>query len=139
MSGWRKLKQRMFDLDTFYPLEDLRLCVWILVITTYEGGIQVGCMVLGEMQYIPSIWKFREILWFYNRKKIDESSHSRIQHLINRLEWEKYKYAYVFMFWATKDFACGDYLNRIGISVKRGQGHDSGLSSYGEEDVNRVR
>jgi hypothetical protein len=150
MSGWRNLKQRMLDLDTFYHLEGLRLYVGIMLNATYEGGVQVGCVVLGERQYIQSIRKFREGLWFYNRKKIDEYSHSRIQPSIKRLESEKYEYGYVFTFRPTKDFACGDYLNWMGMSVKEDgcddsggdqldDRADSGMSSCGEKDVNQER
>ncbi|MGD6849262.1 hypothetical protein [Rossellomorea aquimaris] len=50
MSRWRNLNQLTFDyLDTFYPL--------------YEGGVQLGCVVLVESQYIRSIGKFREDLF----------------------------------------------------------------------------
>jgi hypothetical protein len=48
MSGWRKIKQKILELDTFYHLEYLLLYVWILLNATYQGGVQVGCVVLEK-------------------------------------------------------------------------------------------
>ncbi|TMU85868.1 hypothetical protein FGG79_11775 [Bacillus sp. BHET2] len=155
MSGWRKLEQEMLDLETFYHPEDLRLYVWILLNATYQGGVQVGGVVLGERQYIRSIRKLREDLWYYNGKKIDEYSNSRIQRSIKRLEEcgllkaEKFQHGFVFTLRPTKDHTCVDYLEWMGMSVKEDRGDDSGddqpeegagsgMSPYGEKDVNRV-
>ncbi|NMH67902.1 hypothetical protein HF072_03770 [Bacillus sp. RO3] len=52
MSGWRKLEQEMVEMETFYLPEDLRLYVWILLNATYQGGVQIGGVVLGERQYV---------------------------------------------------------------------------------------
>jgi hypothetical protein len=92
---------------------------------TYQGGVQVGGVVLGERQYVRSLRKLREDLWFYNGKKIDEYSHSRIQRSIKRLEkdgWlkaEKYEHGYVFTLRPMKDFACGEYLSGMGMSKRK--------------------
>jgi hypothetical protein len=71
MSGLRKLKHRMLDLDTFYHLEDLLLYVWILLNALDEDGVQVGCVVPAERKNIRMIRKFGENLWYCNGKKID--------------------------------------------------------------------
>jgi hypothetical protein len=156
MNGWRKLEQGVLDMETFHHPEDLRLYVLILLNATHQGGIQVGGVVLGERQYVRSLRKLREDLWFYNGKKIDEYSHSRIQRSIKRLEkcgWlkaEKYEHGYVFTLRPTKDFACGEYLSWMGMSNKEEEreesggdqpddGAGSGGSSCGEKDVNGVR
>ncbi|MCA1063871.1 hypothetical protein QTG56_01415 [Rossellomorea sp. AcN35-11] len=156
MNGWRKLEQEILDLETFHHPEDLRLYVWILLNATYQGGVQVGGVVLGERQYIRSLRKLREDLWFYNGKKIDEYSNSRIQRSIKRLEecgWlkaEKFQHGYVFTLRPTKDFTCSEYLSWMGMSGKEDGSDDSGgdqpddgagsgVSSCGEEDVNQVR
>jgi hypothetical protein len=156
MNGWRKLEQGVLDMETFHHPEDLRLYVLILLNATHQGGIQVGGVVLGERQYVRSLRKLREDLWFYNGKKIDEYSHSRIQRSIKRLEkcgWlkaEKYEHGYVFTLRPTKDFACGEYLSWMGMSNKEEEreesggdqpddGAGSGGSSYGEKVVKQVR
>jgi hypothetical protein len=156
MNGWRKLETGMLDKETFHHPEDLRLYVLILLNATYQGGVQVGGVVLGERQYVRSLRKLREDLWFYNGKKIDEYSHSRIQRSIKRLErdgWlkaEKYEHGYVFTLRPTKDFACGEYLSWMGMSKKEegreesggdqpDDGAGSGGSSCGEKDVKQVR
>ncbi|BCB04076.1 hypothetical protein [Bacillus sp. KH172YL63] len=156
MNGWRKLETGMLDKETFHHPEDLRLYVLILLNATYQGGVQVGGVVLGERQYVRSLRKLREDLWFYNGKKIDEYSHSRIQRSIKRLErdgWlkaEKYEHGFVFTLRPTKDFACGEYLSWMGMSKKEegreesggdqpDDGAGSGKSSCGNKDVNGVR
>jgi hypothetical protein len=123
MSRWRNLNQWTFDLDTFYPLY-----LWIVLNPMYEGGVQLGCVVLVERQYIRSIGKFREDLFF----KV------RMRHFCKRLESEKYEYGGVNTFKRMNDFACGDYFHWMGMSVKKGC-DDSGRSSCGEKHVNRVR
>ncbi|MGG3916029.1 hypothetical protein [Rossellomorea vietnamensis] len=156
MNGWRKLETGMLDKETFHHTEDLRLYVLILLNATHKGGVQVGGVVLGERQYVRSLRKLREDLWFYNGKKIDEYSHSRIQRSIKRLErdgWlkaEKYEHGYVFTLRPTKDFACGEYLRWMGMSKKEEEreesggdqpddGAGSGGPSCGEMDVKQVR
>ncbi|MGD6958243.1 hypothetical protein ACQCWA_10965 [Rossellomorea aquimaris] len=135
MSRWRNLNQWTFDLDTFYPLY-----LWIVLNPMYEGGVQlIGCVVLVERQYIRSIGKFREDLFF----KV------RMWPFCKRLESDKYEYGGVYTFKPMNDFACGDYFYWIGMSVKKSYDDsgidqldnkaDSGMSSCGEKHVNRVR
>ncbi|UXH43976.1 hypothetical protein N5C46_20430 [Rossellomorea vietnamensis] len=94
MSRWRNLNQWMFDLDTFYHLN-----LWILLNAMYEGGVQLGCVVLGERPYIRSIGKIREDLFF----KV------RMRPFCKRLESKKYEYEDVFKFKPMNDLACVDY------------------------------
>ncbi|MGM0853474.1 MAG: hypothetical protein ACQEWI_12815 [Bacillota bacterium] len=134
MSRWRNLNQWMFDLDTFY-----HLYLWIVLNAMYEGGAQLGCVVLGERQYIRSIGKIREGLFF----KV------RMRPFCKRLESEKYEYGGVYTFKPMNDFACGDYFYWMEMSVKKGcddsgidqldNKADSGMSSCGEKHVNRIR
>ncbi|WP_282139185.1 hypothetical protein [Rossellomorea aquimaris] len=104
MSRRRNLNQCMFDLDTFY-----HLYLWILLNAMYEGGVQLGCVVLGEMPYIRSIGKFREDLLF----KV------RMWPFCKRLKSEKYEYGGVNTFKSMNDLACGDYVYWMEKSVKR--------------------
>jgi hypothetical protein len=99
MSIWKNFNQWMFDLDTPYHLEGLHLYVWILLNAMYEGGVQLGCVVLGERQCIQSIGKFREDLFF----KV------RMRSICKRLESEKYVYGGVYTFKPMNDFAYGDH------------------------------
>jgi hypothetical protein len=133
MDRWRNLNQWMFDLDTFY-----HLYLWILLNATYEGGVQLMCLVLSERQYIRSIEKIRDDLFF----KV------RMRSFCKRLDSEKYKYGGVYTFKSMNDFACVDYFYWRGMSVKRDVmilgltsllRADSGRSSCGEKHVNRVR
>jgi hypothetical protein len=64
MDRWRNLNQWIFDLDTIN-----HLYLWILLNAMYEGRVQLGCVMIGERQYIPSIGKFRENLFFKVRMK----------------------------------------------------------------------
>ncbi|MEI2666121.1 hypothetical protein [Rossellomorea sp. LJF3] len=104
MSRWRKLNHWMLDLDTFYHLYLL-----ILLNAMYEGGVQLGCVVLGERPYIRSIGKIREDLFF----KV------RMRPFCKRLESKKYEYEDVFKFKPMNGFVCADYFYWMRISVKR--------------------
>jgi hypothetical protein len=81
MDRWRNLYQSMFDLDTFY-----HLYLWILLNAMYEGRVQLGCVVLGERQYIRSIEKFREGRFF----------RARWRTFCKWLDSEKYEYGDVY-------------------------------------------
>jgi hypothetical protein len=139
MRRWRNFNQWMFDLDTFYRLEVLHLYVWILLNAMYEGGVQLGCVVLGERQYIRSIGKFREDLSFTVRKRS----------FYKWLDSEKFEYGGVYTFKSMNDLTCGDYVYWMEKSVKKGcvdsgidrlnDKADSGLSLRGKKHVNRVR
>lgn len=134
MSRWRNINQWMFDLDTFYHLD-----LWILLNAMYDGGVQLGCVVLGEGNYIRSIGRTREDLFF----KV------RIRPFCKRLESERYEYGGVYMFKSMYDLGCVDYVFWMEKSVKKGCNDsgidqldnkaDSGMSSCGEKHVNRVR
>ncbi|MCC5801838.1 hypothetical protein [Rossellomorea vietnamensis] len=133
MSRWRKLNQWMLDLDTFYHLYLL-----ILLNAMYEGGVKLGCVVLGERQYIRSIGKIREDMFF----KV------KMRSFCKRLESKKYEYEDVFKFKPMHDFACVDYFCWMRMSVKRDVlilgltsliKADLGMYSCGEKHVNRVR
>ncbi|MGM0852615.1 MAG: hypothetical protein ACQEWI_08385 [Bacillota bacterium] len=121
MSGWRKLEKDIVDTEIFHHPEDIRLYVWILSKATHKAGVQVGGVVLGERQYIRSIGKLQEDLWFFNGKKKDEYTTSRIQRSIKRLEkcgWlkaEKFKHGFIFTVRPVKDPECGEYLKWMGI------------------------
>jgi hypothetical protein len=104
MSRWRKLNHWMLDLDTFYHLYLL-----ILLNAMYEGGVQLGCVVLGERPYIRSNGKIRGNLFF----KVS------IRPFCKRLESEKHEYENVFKFKPMKGFAFADYFYWMRISVKR--------------------
>ncbi|KAA0562266.1 hypothetical protein F0342_17770 [Bacillus sp. CH30_1T] len=129
MSRWSNLNQWMFDLDTFYPLY-----LWIVLNAMYVGGVQLGCVMLGERPYIRSIGKFRETLFYKVR-------------MWPFCKWMEYGSVYTFK--PMNDLACGHYFYWIGMSVKKGYDDsgidqldnkaDSGLSSCGEKHVNRVR
>lgn len=129
MSGWRKLEKVMVDTEIFHHPEDIRLYVWILLHATHTGGVQVGDVVLGERQYIRSIGKLQEDLWFYNGKKKDAYTASRIQRSIKRLEkydWlkaEKFQHGFIFTVRPVKDPLCGEYLKWMGIPME-GKGDD---------------
>jgi hypothetical protein len=85
----------------FHHTEDLRIYLWILLKSKEEAGYEGG-YYLKKGQYISSLGKLKDYLWFYNGKKKDEYSLSRIQRSIKRLEkygWiraEKMAYGYVF-------------------------------------------
>ncbi|MEG9295926.1 hypothetical protein V6B33_05675 [Mangrovibacillus sp. Mu-81] len=85
----------------FYHTEDLRIYLWVLFHAREEAGYEGG-FYLEKGQYIQSISELKDRLWFYNGKKKDEYSKSRIQRSIKRLErcgWiraEKMQYGYVF-------------------------------------------
>ncbi|WP_341356787.1 hypothetical protein [Rossellomorea sp. y25] len=121
-------------MDTFN-----HLYMWILLNALYEGGVQLGCVALGERPYIRSIGKFREDLFY----KV------RMWPFCKRLKSEKYEYGDVFTVKPMNDFSCGDCFYRIGLSVKKGYDDsgidrldneaDSGMSSCGEKHVNQVR
>lgn len=104
MSRWRNLNQWMFDLDTFY-----HLYLWILLNAMYEGGVQLGCLVLGERPYIRLIGQIREDLFF----KV------KMRPFCKRLGSKKYGYGSVCTFKAMNDFACVDYFYWMRMSVKR--------------------
>lgn len=134
MSRWRNLKQWMFDLHTFYHLD-----LWILLNAMYEGGVQLGRVVLGEGNYFRSIGRTREDLFL----KV------RIRSFCKRLESERYEYGGVYTFKPMNDFAlCGLFLldedvcqkgcDDSGIDQLDNKA-DSGMSSCGEKHVNRVR
>ncbi|MGD6849258.1 hypothetical protein [Rossellomorea aquimaris] len=109
MSRWRNLNQWIFDINKFYHQEGLQLYLWILLNTMYEGGVQLGCVVLGERLYMRAIRKFREDLFY----KV------RIWPFCKWFESEKYKYGRVYTFKKMNDLACGDYFYWIGMSVKK--------------------
>ncbi|MCA1057565.1 hypothetical protein LCL96_01370 [Rossellomorea aquimaris] len=111
MSRWRNLNKWISDLSTFYYLY-----LWILLNAMYEGGVQLGCVVLGERPYIRSIGKIREDLFL----KV------RMRPFCKRLESEKYEYGGVYTFKSMNDLACGDYVYWIKIFVKKGC-YDSGI------------
>ncbi|WP_226673467.1 hypothetical protein [Rossellomorea aquimaris] len=139
MSRCRKLNQWKFDLDTFYHLKGLHLYVWILLNAIYEGGVHLGCVVLGKRLYIRSIVKFREALIF----KVRMRSYCR------RFESYEYEYGGVNAFKLMNDFVCEGYFYLMGMSVKKGcddsgiiqlnDKADSGVSSCDEKHVNWVR
>jgi hypothetical protein len=134
MDRWRNLNQRIFDWDTFN-----HLYMWILLNAMYESRVQLGCVVVGERQYISSIGKYREDLFFKVRMKP----------FCKRLDSKKYEYGGVYTFKPMNDFACGNHFYWMGMSVKKGcddsgidrpnDKADSGVSSCGEKHVNRVR
>ncbi|RBP00198.1 hypothetical protein [Rossellomorea aquimaris] len=156
MSGWRKLEKDMVETEIFHHPEDIRMYVWILIHATHKDGVQVGDVVLREGQYIRSIGKLQEDLWFYNGKKKDAYATSRIQRSIKRLEkcgWlkaEKFKHGFIFTVRPVKDPKCGEYLKWMGIpmEVKGDDGStddqpDEGagtlLSSVRESDMKEER
>ncbi|PFG05240.1 hypothetical protein [Bacillus sp. es.034] len=134
MDRWRNLNQWIFDLDTFN-----HLYMWILLNAIYDGEVQLGCVVLGEMPFIRSIGKFREDLLYKER----------MWPFCKWLESENYKYGSVYTFKSMNDLACGDYVYWMNILIKKGcydsginrlnDKADSGMSSCGEKHVNRVR
>jgi hypothetical protein len=79
-------------LVTFYLLY-----LWILLNAMYDGGVQLGCVVLGESQYIRSIGKFREDLFF----KV------RMRPFCKRLDTKKYEYGGVYTFKPMNDSLVG--------------------------------
>jgi hypothetical protein len=85
----------------FRHTEDLRIYLWILTHSKKEAGYEGGSF-LDKGQYIASLGNLRDYLWFYNGKKIDRYSVSRIHRSIKRLEkkgWirvEKMPRGYVF-------------------------------------------
>jgi hypothetical protein len=103
MDRWRNLNQWMFDLDTFK-----HLYIWILLNAMYEGGVQLGCVVLGERQYIRSIGKFRENLF----NKV------RMWTFCKLLESEKYKYGSVYTFKPVNNLASGLFLLDLYVCKK---------------------
>lgn len=112
MDRWRNLIQWRLDLDTFN-----HLYMWVLLNAMYEGRVQLGCVVLGEGQYIRSIGKFREDLFY----KV------RMRPFCERLDSEKYEYGGVYTFKSMNDLACGDYVYWMEKSVKKGC-DDSGIN-----------
>jgi hypothetical protein len=83
MDRWKNLNQWMFDLDSFN-----HLYMWILLNAMYEGGVQLGSVMIGERQYIPLIGRFGEDLFFKVRMKP----------FCKRLDSKKYEYGGVYTF-----------------------------------------
>ncbi|MEL3970790.1 hypothetical protein AAEO50_00720 [Rossellomorea oryzaecorticis] len=91
----------MIQETNFRHTEDLRIYLWILTHAKKEDGYEGG-RFLEKGQYIASLGRLKDYLWFYSGNKIDEYSISRIQRSIKRLEkygWiraEKMQHGYMF-------------------------------------------
>jgi hypothetical protein len=102
LSGWMKVEREILQSQVFFHAEDIRIYLWIAGHAAVRDGAVLGHRVLKKGQFVQSISKIRENLWFYSGNKKDEYSNSRIQRSIKRLEkaglltTEKFKHGYVF-------------------------------------------
>ncbi|MEL3971139.1 hypothetical protein AAEO50_02515 [Rossellomorea oryzaecorticis] len=97
-----KIEKELLQSQVFFHPEDVRIYLWIAGHAAVKDGVVLGHRVLKKGQFVQSISKIRENLWFYSGNKKDEYSNSRIQRSIKRLEkagllmTEKFKHGYVF-------------------------------------------
>jgi polyhydroxyalkanoate synthesis regulator phasin len=102
LSGWMKVEREILQSQVFFHPEDVRIYLWIAGHAAVKDGAVLGDRVLKKGQFVQSISKIRENLYFYSGNKKDEYSNSRIQRSIKRLEkaglvtTEKFKHGYVF-------------------------------------------
>jgi hypothetical protein len=100
--GWTKFEKGILDSQVFCHPEDVRIYLWISCHAMVKDGVRVGDRVLEKGQFVQSISVIQDKLWFYNGKKKDVYSSSRIQRSIKRLEKcglltaEKFKHGYLF-------------------------------------------
>ncbi|TYS51197.1 hypothetical protein [Bacillus infantis] len=86
MNGWTQFERQVRWSEVFHHVEDLRLYLLLKSDAMVKDEVPCGELVLNAGQYVRSITLLREDLWFYNVKKKDFYSHSRIQRSIKRLE-----------------------------------------------------
>ncbi|MCA1054292.1 hypothetical protein LCM10_04770 [Rossellomorea aquimaris] len=100
--GWTKFDRSILESRVFCHPEDVRIYLWILNHAMVKDGVVVGDRVLKKGQYVHSIGELQDKLWFYNGKKKETFSSSRIQRSIKRLEKEglftaeKFRSGYLF-------------------------------------------
>ncbi|WP_175989543.1 hypothetical protein [Bacillus sp. Marseille-Q1617] len=109
LSGWMKIEKELLQSQLFFHPEDVRIYLWIAGHAAVKDGVVLGHRVLKKGQFVQSISKIRENLWFYSGNKKDEYSNSRIQRSIKRLEkaglitTEKFKHGYLFTMLKAQD------------------------------------
>jgi polyhydroxyalkanoate synthesis regulator phasin len=107
--GWTKFERGILESRVFCHPEDVRIYLWISNHAMVKDGVVVGDRVLKRGQYVQAIRVIQDKLWFYDGKKKDVYSSSRIQRSIKRLEKaglitaEKFKHGYLFTVREAKD------------------------------------
>ncbi|QWC23600.1 hypothetical protein KJK41_04350 [Bacillus haikouensis] len=100
--GWTKFERSILESRVFCHPEDVRIYLWILNHAVVKDGVVVGDRVLKKGQYVQSIGELQDKLMFYNGKKKERFSSSRVQRSIKRLEKEglftaeKFRSGYLF-------------------------------------------
>ncbi|OAT86020.1 hypothetical protein A6P54_17900 [Bacillus sp. MKU004] len=100
--GWTKFERSILESRVFCHPEDVRIYLWILNHAVVKDGVVVGDRVLKKGQYVQSIGELQDKLMFYNGKKKETFSSSKVQRSIKRLEKEglftaeKFRSGYLF-------------------------------------------
>ncbi|NQD66915.1 hypothetical protein HP456_13440 [Bacillus haikouensis] len=100
--GWTKFERGILESRVFCHPEDVRIYLWILNHAVVKDGVVAGDRVLKKGQFVLSIGELQDKLWFYNGKKKERFSSSRVQRSIKRLEKEglltaeKFRSGYLF-------------------------------------------
>ncbi|MFL8937231.1 hypothetical protein ACKA06_10565 [Rossellomorea oryzaecorticis] len=100
--GWTKFERSILESRVFCHPEDVRIYLWILNHAVVKDGVVVGDRVLKKGQYVQSIGELQDKLMFYNGKKKERFSSSKVQRSIKRLEKEglftaeKFRSGYLF-------------------------------------------
>ncbi|MDW2876815.1 MULTISPECIES: hypothetical protein [Bacillaceae] len=86
IKGWTQFKSLVRWSVVFHHLEGLCLFLLLKSDAMLKDEVPCGGTILNLEQYVCSTHLLREDLWFYNLKKRDFYSDSRIQRPIKRLE-----------------------------------------------------
>jgi hypothetical protein len=107
--GWTKFERSILESRVFCHPEDVRIYLWILNHAVVRDGVVAGDRVLKKGQFVHSIGEIQDKLWFYNGKKKEKFSSSKIQRAIKRLEKEglftaeKFRSGYLFTLREARD------------------------------------
>ncbi|MGD6856394.1 hypothetical protein ACQCVO_15070 [Bacillus infantis] len=149
MNGWTQFERQVRWSEVFHHVEDLRLYLLLKSDAMVKDEVPCGELVLNAGQYVRSITLLREDLWFYNVKKKDFYSHSRIQRSIKRLEKlglitaERFPHGFLFTVLGVEEPADGRELSEMEAKntaeVQAENGQDPFLPPARESDVEDSR
>ncbi|MCK6207688.1 hypothetical protein KZX50_19795 [Bacillus infantis] len=149
MNGWTQFERQVRWSEVFHHVEDLRLYLLLKSDAMVKDEVPCGELVLNAGQYVRSITLLREDLWFYNVKKKDFYSHSRIQRSIKRLEKlglitaERFPHGFLFTVLGVEEPADGRELAEVEAKntaeVQAENGQEPFLPPARESDVEDSR
>ncbi|MEW4219959.1 hypothetical protein [Rossellomorea marisflavi] len=86
MEGWSKFENEIVEMNVFHHQADMRIFIWLLTHVSFKTGLRVGEVELSSRQYVTSLKQLQKDLWFYDGRKKEVYSLSRIHRSIKRLE-----------------------------------------------------